>query len=65
MSTNPGQTDARAWRWFTPGILGPDFFEGTAASMNAVGAPDIEKLKAVLSKHWLVAALPGAMSSNR
>lgn len=55
---NLKQTDAKALAVVTPGLIGPDFFRETAAIVNAGGPPDLEKLKAVLAKHGLVAAMP-------
>jgi quercetin dioxygenase-like cupin family protein len=55
---NLKQTDAKALAVVTPALIGPDFFEETAAIVNAGGPPDIEKLKAVLAKHGLVALIP-------
>jgi hypothetical protein len=42
----------------TPGVLGPDYFNDLAALVNAGGPPDIEKVKAVMTKHGLVPVLP-------
>ena len=55
---NLKQTDAKALAVVTPALIGPAFFEETAAIVNAGGPPDVEKLKAVLAKHGLVAAMP-------
>jgi hypothetical protein len=44
----------------TPALIGPDFFKESAAIVNAGGPPDVEKLKGVLAKHGLVAAMPGS-----
>jgi len=55
---NLSQTDAKALAVVTPALIGPDFFKETAAIVNAGGPPDVEKLKAVMAKHGLVAALP-------
>ena len=55
---NLNQTDAKAVAVVTPALIGPAFFEETAAIVNAGGPPDVEKLKAVLAKHGLVAAMP-------
>jgi quercetin dioxygenase-like cupin family protein len=48
-------TDAKALAIVTPGLLGPDFFREAAAIVNAGGPPDLEKLKAVMARHGLVA----------
>jgi quercetin dioxygenase-like cupin family protein len=55
---NLKQTDAKALAVVTPALIGPYFFRESAAIVNAGGPPDIEKLKAVLAKHGLVAAMP-------
>lgn len=57
---NLDQTDAKALAVVTPALIGHEFFQETAAIVNAGGPPDIDKLKAVLGKHGLVAALPAA-----
>ena len=55
---NLESTDAKALAVVTPARIGPEFFRETAAIVNAGGSPDVEKLKAVLAKHGLVAAVP-------
>jgi quercetin dioxygenase-like cupin family protein len=55
---NPGQTDVKALAVITPALLGPDFFKEAATVVNAGGPPDVEKLKAVMTKHGLVPAMP-------
>ncbi len=55
---NLKQTDAKALAVVTPALIGPDFFKECAAVANAGGPPAIEKVKAVLSKYGLVAAMP-------
>jgi quercetin dioxygenase-like cupin family protein len=55
---NLNQTEAKALAVVTPALIGPEFFRECAAIANAGGPPDIEKLKAVLSKYGLVAAMP-------
>lgn len=55
---NLKQTDAKALAVVTPALIGPDFFKESAAIVNAGGPPDIEKLKVVLAKHGLAAAMP-------
>jgi hypothetical protein len=57
---NLRQTNAKGLAVVTPALLGPEFFKETAAIVNAGGPPDMEKLKAVLAKHGLVAAVPAA-----
>jgi quercetin dioxygenase-like cupin family protein len=54
---NLGQTDAKGLAVITPALLGPDFFREAAAIVNAGGRPDLEKLKAVLTRHGLIPAL--------
>ena len=55
-------TAVKALAIITPALLGPDFFREAAAIVNAGGPPDLEKLKAVLAKHGLVAVLPPVAS---
>jgi len=55
---NLGQEEAKALAVITPALLGPNFFKEVAAVLNAGGPPDIEKLKLVMAKHGLVAAMP-------
>jgi len=55
---NIKQTNAKALAVVTPALIGPDFFKESAAIVSAGGPPDIEKLKAVMAKHGLVAAMP-------
>jgi quercetin dioxygenase-like cupin family protein len=55
---NLKQSDVKALAVITPALLGPDFFREAAAVVNAGGAPDVERLKAVLAKHGLVAVMP-------
>jgi quercetin dioxygenase-like cupin family protein len=57
---NLGRADAKALAVVTPALIGPDFFRESAAIVNAEGPPDLEKLRAVLAKHGLVAAMPQA-----
>jgi quercetin dioxygenase-like cupin family protein len=59
---NLQQTHAKALAVITPALLGPDFFKETAAIVNAGGPPDLQKLKAVLAKHGLVAVMPPTAS---
>jgi len=59
---NLTQTDVKALAIITPALLGPDFFKGAAAIVNAGGPPDVEKLKAVMLKHGLVPAMPQGAS---
>ena len=50
--------NAKALAVVTPALIGPGFFRETAAIVNAGGSPDLEKLKAVLTRHGLVPATP-------
>ena len=54
---NLKQVNAKGLAIITPALIGPDFFKETAAIVNAGGPPDIEKLKAVMTKHGLVPAM--------
>jgi quercetin dioxygenase-like cupin family protein len=49
---------ARALAVVTPALIGPDFFKEVAAIIHAGGPPDLEKIKAVMTKHGLVPAQP-------
>ncbi len=49
---------AKALAVVTPALIGPEFFREMAAIINAGGPPDVEKLKAVMTKHGLVPAPP-------
>jgi len=49
---------AKALAVVTPALIGPDFFREMAAIINAGGPPDLEKMKAVMTRHGLVPALP-------
>ena len=49
---------AKALAVVTPALIGPDFFREMAAIVNAGGPPDLEKIKAVMTRHGLVPALP-------
>jgi len=55
---NLKETDAKALAIVTPALIGPDYFTETAAVVNAGGPPDIEKIKAVMARHGLVAVMP-------
>ena len=55
---NLKQTDAKALAIVTPALIGPDYFKETAAVVNAGGPPDMEKIKAVMARHGLVAVMP-------
>jgi quercetin dioxygenase-like cupin family protein len=49
---------AKALAVVTPALIGPDYFLEMAAIVNAGGLPDLEKIKAVMTRHGLVPALP-------
>jgi quercetin dioxygenase-like cupin family protein len=55
---NLKQKDAKALAVVTPALISPDFFKESAAIVNAGGPPDLEKLRVVLAKHGLAAAMP-------
>jgi hypothetical protein len=42
----------------TPALIGPEYFREMAAIVNTGGPPDIEKIKAVMARHGLVAVMP-------
>ena len=50
--------NAKALAVVTPARIGPEYFREMAAIVNAGGPPDLEKIKAVMTKHGLVPALP-------
>ena len=50
--------DAKALAVVTPALIGQDYFREITAIVNAGGPPDLEKIKAVMTKHGLVPALP-------
>jgi quercetin dioxygenase-like cupin family protein len=49
---------AKALAVVTPALIGPDYFREMAAIVNAGGLSDMEKIRAVMTKHGLVPALP-------
>ena len=55
---NLDATTARALAVVTPALLGPEFFREMATIIYAGGPPDMEKIKAVMTKHGLVPVLP-------
>jgi quercetin dioxygenase-like cupin family protein len=55
---NLKSANARALAVVTPALIGPEFFREMAVVVNAGGPPDLEKIKAVMSKHGLVPAPP-------
>jgi quercetin dioxygenase-like cupin family protein len=50
--------NAKALAVVTPALIGPDYFREMATIVNAGGLPDLEKIKAVMTRHGLVPALP-------
>jgi hypothetical protein len=48
--------DARALVTLTPAVAGKRYVEDIAAVVNAGGAPDMAKVKAVMDKYGLIAA---------
>jgi quercetin dioxygenase-like cupin family protein len=61
--SNPHAVDARALVVNTPDI-GPEYFRGIAAIVNAGGPPDRVKLMATMQKFGLVPAAPPGVSAN-
>lgn len=61
--SNPHAVDARALVVNTPDI-GPEYFRGIAAIVNAGGPPDRAKLMATMQKFGLVPAAPPGVSAN-
>jgi hypothetical protein len=57
---NLKQERGKALAVVTPALLGPDYFREIAAIINAGGPPDVEKLKAVMTKHGLIPVKPKA-----
>lgn len=55
---NLKQEDANVLAVVTPALISPDYFRDIAALVNAGGSPDLEKIKAVMAKHGLVAVMP-------
>jgi quercetin dioxygenase-like cupin family protein len=55
---NLKSANAKALALVTPALIGPDYFREMAAIVNAGGPPDLEKIKAVMTRHGLVPALP-------
>ena len=56
--TNLKQVDAKALAIVTPALIGPDYFKEMAALASAGGPPNIEMMKAVMTKHGLVPVMP-------
>ena len=57
---NLKQETAKALAVITPALLGPGYFKEIAAIINAGGPPDVEKLKATMTKHGLIPVKPKA-----
>ena len=57
---NLKQETAKALAVITPALLGPDYFKEITAILNAGGPPDVEKLKATMTKHGLIPVKPKA-----
>jgi quercetin dioxygenase-like cupin family protein len=55
---NLKHVDAKALAVVTPALIGPEYFREMAAIVNTGGPPDIEKIKAVMARHGLVAVMP-------
>jgi hypothetical protein len=54
----------RALAVFTPGLLGPNYFNEMAAILNAGGPPDVAKLKAVMLRHGMIPSVPQAAGAR-
>ncbi|MBN9383039.1 MAG: cupin domain-containing protein [Chitinophagaceae bacterium] len=57
---NLKQETAKALAVITPALLGPGYFKEIAAIINAGGPPDVEKLKATMTKYGLIPVKPKA-----
>ena len=55
---NVGEVGARALAIVTPGVLGPEYFRGIAAVLQAAvdGPPDLAAIAAVMRRHGLTPA---------
>ena len=51
-------TTAKALAVAIPALIGPEYFRDIAAILNAGGPPDLEKIKAVMTRHGLIPAPP-------
>jgi len=49
---------AKALAVATPALIGPEYFRDIAAISKAGGPPDLEKIKAVMTRHGLIPAPP-------
>lgn len=56
--TNLKQATAKALAVATPALIGPEFFRDVVAIANTGGPPDLEKIKAVMTRHGLIPAAP-------
>jgi quercetin dioxygenase-like cupin family protein len=55
---NLKQVDAKVLAVVTPALISPDYFREIATIVNAGGPPDLDKIKAVMAKHGLIAVMP-------
>ena len=55
---NLKETTAKALAVTSPALIGPEYFRDVAAIVNAGEPPDLEKIKAVMTRHGLVPAGP-------
>ena len=55
---NLKSSSAKALAVVTPALIGPEYFKEMAALVNSGGPPDLEKIKAVMTRHGLVPVLP-------
>ena len=55
---NLKQAKSKALAMVTPALIGPDYFREMAAIVNAGGPPDLQRMKAVMTRHGLVPAPP-------
>jgi quercetin dioxygenase-like cupin family protein len=55
---NLKQVDAKALAVVTPALISPDYFRDIATIVTAGGPPDLDKIKAVMAKHGLIAVMP-------
>ncbi|WP_144630776.1 cupin domain-containing protein [Bordetella genomosp. 13] len=51
--SNPGDVPARALVVFSPANIGPEYFREVAGVLGAGGPPNVEALKAVMTRHGL------------
>ena len=55
---NLKQADAKTLAIVTPALIGPEYFKEMAALASGGGPPDVEKMRAVMTKHGLVPVMP-------